>query len=64
MSTTATLPGNAANTLVKTSKVTGRRKLHSQNSRDPAEAENLARGQVRQLGNWTLGNALSHLRGR
>ena len=62
MSTTATLPGNAANTLVKTSKVTGRRKLHfTKLAEIQTEAENLARGQVRQLGNWTLGNALSHL---
>jgi hypothetical protein len=62
MSTTTTMPGSATKTQVKTSKVAGRRELHfTKIAEIQSEADNLARGNVRQFGNWTLGNALSHL---
>ncbi|HTQ41008.1 MAG TPA: DUF1569 domain-containing protein [Pirellulales bacterium] len=50
------------NTPVNTTKVTGRRELHFTKLADiQAEAERLAAGPVRQLGNWTLGQTFSHL---
>jgi hypothetical protein len=49
---------------VNTTKVLGRRELHFTKLADiQAEAEQLASGPVRQLGNWTLGYALSHMAG-
>jgi hypothetical protein len=60
MSTTAPPPANA---LVNTLKVQGRRELHFANLDEMlADAERLAAApQVKQLGNWTLGQALGHL---
>jgi Protein of unknown function (DUF1569) len=60
MSTTAPSPANPP---VKTSKVQGRRELHFANLDEMlADAEMLAAApRVKQLGNWTLGQALGHL---
>jgi hypothetical protein len=47
---------------VKTSKVTGRRRLHFESLDEVlAEAERLAARPYRKLGNWTLGQILMHL---
>ncbi|HEY2762183.1 MAG TPA: DUF1569 domain-containing protein [Pirellulales bacterium] len=47
---------------INTGKVTGRRELHFNKIDDiRAEAERLAAGSYRQLGNWTLGQTFSHL---
>jgi hypothetical protein len=47
---------------VKTSKVAGRRELHFTSLDDIlADAQRLAAGPVRQLGNWSLGQATTHL---
>ena len=47
---------------VNTAKVSGRRKLRFNNFDEiQAEAERLAAGPVRQLGNWSLGQATAHL---
>ncbi|HEY2881434.1 MAG TPA: DUF1569 domain-containing protein [Pirellulales bacterium] len=49
---------------VNTKKVTGRRKLHFNTLAEiQADAERLAAINVRQLGNWPLGYALSHIAG-
>jgi Protein of unknown function (DUF1569) len=60
MSTTAPSPASAP---VNTSKVEGRRELHFANLDEMlADAELLAAAErVKQLGNWTLGQALGHL---
>jgi len=47
---------------VKTAKVTGRRELHFHSLADVLDdAEQLASGEVKALGNWSLGQALTHL---
>jgi hypothetical protein len=47
---------------VNTAKVSGRRELHfSKIAEIQTDAENLARQNVQQLGNWTPGTALAHL---
>jgi hypothetical protein len=57
-STAATSPKQP----IKTSKVSGRRALHfSALAEIQADAERLVAGPTRQLGNWDLGTALSHL---
>lgn len=57
-STVATSPKGPINT----SKVTGRRELSFNNLAEiQADAERLVAGPTKQLGNWTLGTALSHL---
>jgi Protein of unknown function (DUF1569) len=62
MSATVTQSVGSPAAAVKTSKVAGRRELHfTKIAEIQADAESLARGNVRQLGNWTLGTALAHL---
>ncbi len=47
---------------VNTSKVSGRRELHFTSLDEIlADAQRLAAGQYRQLGNWSLGQATTHL---
>ncbi|HUY35015.1 MAG TPA: DUF1569 domain-containing protein [Pirellulales bacterium] len=47
---------------VKTGKVTGRREVHYDSYQDLLnDAERLAGGEVRLLGNWSLGQILAHL---
>ena len=47
---------------VKTGKVTGRRKVHYDSYQDLLnDAERLAGGEVRLLGNWSFGQILGHL---
>lgn len=47
---------------INTSKVSGRRELHFNNLAEiQADAQRLVTGPTRQLGNWPLGTALSHL---
>jgi hypothetical protein len=47
---------------IKTNKVEGRRELHFANINEIlADAQQLASGQVRQLGNWSLGQATWHM---
>jgi hypothetical protein len=47
---------------IDTTKVEGRRKLHFTSLEDiGADVEQLARGPVRNLGNWTSGQVLKHL---
>jgi len=59
---TATNLGSTA--VVDTKKVQGRRELRFTKLADiQAEAERLACGPVRQLGNWPLGYSLAHLAG-
>ncbi|HEY2825971.1 MAG TPA: DUF1569 domain-containing protein [Pirellulales bacterium] len=49
---------------INTKRVQGRRELHfSTLSEVQKDAERLAAGQVRQLGNWPLGYALAHMAG-
>jgi Protein of unknown function (DUF1569) len=49
-------------TPVNTSKVAGRRQLHFTSLDEiQADAERLASGPVRQLGNWSVGQATAHL---
>ena len=58
MSTTATLPGSATNTPVKTSKVTGRRKLHfTKLAEIQTDAENLG---AATCGNSAIGRLAMH----
>src|SRR5215470_8653637 len=58
---TAVAPNETASP-IKTSKVTGRRTLHFNSIAEiQAEAERLASGNSKQLGNWTLGQTLAHL---
>ena len=48
--------------VVNTAKVVGRRKLQFSTLDDiAAEAERLSAGRVRQLGNWSVGQATAHL---
>jgi hypothetical protein len=62
MSASAAMATSAAR--VDTTKVKGRRELHFSNLTEvQAEAERLAAGPVRQLGNWPLGYSLAHLAG-
>jgi len=61
MSATTTIPLSSPIASVKTS-VAGRRELHfTKLAESQVDADSLARGNVRQLGNWTLGTALAHL---
>ena len=47
---------------INTKQVTGRRELHFESLDDVlADAERLAAGEARMLGNWSLGQILSHL---
>ena len=58
----STIPTSSTATPVNTSKVTGRRQVHFESLDDIlADAERLTRGPVRQLGNWSVGQATSHL---
>jgi hypothetical protein len=51
-----------ASAAVDTKKVEGRRKLHFETIEDiGADVEQLARGPVRNLGNWTPGQVFKHL---
>ena len=60
MSTATSTPTSTVNT----AKVKGRRELHFTKLADiQADAERLASGPVRQLGNWSLGYALAHIAG-
>jgi hypothetical protein len=57
---TSTVPTNAAT--VNTSKVSGRRELHFTKFDDiEADATRLSTRPVRQLGNWSVGQATAHL---
>jgi hypothetical protein len=50
------------NPKVDTKRITGRRKLHFNSLAEiQTDAERLASGNYRQLGNWPLGYALSHI---
>ncbi len=58
----STISGQPGKTAVNTTKVTGRRALHFTALDDiRADAERLAAGGARQLGNWSLGQATVHL---
>ncbi len=58
----STISGQPGKTAVNTAKVTGRRVLHFTALDDiRADAERLAAGGARQLGNWSLGQATVHL---
>ena len=61
MGATVTRPAGSPAAGVKTSKVAGRRELHfTKIAEIQTDAESFARGNVRQLGNWTLGTASAH----
>lgn len=58
----STVPTSSTATPVNTSKVTGRREVHFRTIDDIlADAERLTAGPMRQLGNWSVGQATSHL---